>query len=71
LIDERKGRIEATRRGLATTGTLGVLLAAAERGSIDAAAIYRRLIVETNFRSTPQLEKSFLRQVEEITGGAN
>ena len=71
LIDERKGRIEATRRGLATTGTLGVLLAAAERGSIDAAAIYRRLIAETNFRSTPELEKSFLQQVEEISANAN
>ncbi len=71
LIDERKGRAEAMRRGLATTGTLGVLLAAAERGSIDAAAIYHRLIVETNFRSTPDLERRFLQQVEEISGNAN
>jgi predicted nucleic acid-binding protein len=28
LIDERHGRLEAKRRGIATTGTLGVLLAA-------------------------------------------
>jgi predicted nucleic acid-binding protein len=71
LIDERKGRFEAIRRGLATTGTLGVLLAAAERGSIDAAAIYRRLITETNFRSTPELQRSFLQQVQEIIRSTN
>ncbi len=63
LIDERKGRIEATRRGLATTGTLGVLLVAADRGLIDAEASYNRLMRETNFRITPTLETSFLRLV--------
>lgn len=63
LIDERKGRIEATRRGLATTGTLGVLLVAAERGLIDAEDSYNRLMRETNFRITPKLETSFLRLV--------
>jgi predicted nucleic acid-binding protein len=35
LIDERKGQSEATRRGLSTTGTLGVLLDAGEAGLID------------------------------------
>jgi uncharacterized protein len=67
LIDERKGRREAMRRGLPTTGTLGILLAAAERGSIDAAAVYHRLLTETSFRSTPGLQRSFLEQVREIT----
>ena len=37
LIDERRGRQEAR---LATTGTLGVLLAGAQSGLVDAAAAY-------------------------------
>lgn len=36
LIDERRGRLEAIRRGLATTGTLGVLLAGAQSGLLGA-----------------------------------
>lgn len=67
LIDERKGRVEARRRGLTTTGTLGVLLAAAERGSIDAAAAFRRLIAETTFRSTPALQRNFLQQIQQVS----
>jgi len=69
LIDERKGRTEARLRGLATTGTLGVLLASAEYGLIDAEACYERLIRETNFRTTPMLEKSFLQQVRNRSTG--
>ncbi|HZR27677.1 MAG TPA: hypothetical protein VFA71_02770 [Terriglobales bacterium] len=60
LIDERRGRLEAKRRGLITTGTLGVLLAAGEHGLIDPGAAYKRLIVETSFRTTPKLQKAFL-----------
>jgi len=63
LIDERRGRMEAQRRGLATTGTLGVLLAAGQRGLIDAEAMYQQLLTTTNFRSTPELESRFLRRV--------
>lgn len=33
LVDDRKARKEARRRGLSVTGTLAVLVAAAERGS--------------------------------------
>jgi uncharacterized protein len=66
LIDERRGRVEAIRRGLATTGTLGVLLTAAERGSIDAAAVFSQLATETNFRTTPELSRIFLQTVREI-----
>jgi len=61
LIDERKGRLEATRRGIATTGTLGVLLAAGVRGLLDAESAYRRLLRETNFRATPQVEERFMK----------
>ena len=37
LIDERQGRLEARRRAIPTTETLGVLLAAQKRGLITAA----------------------------------
>jgi predicted nucleic acid-binding protein len=60
LIDERKGRKEAERRGLVTTGTLGVLLAADARGLVEAKAAYERLLSSTTFRSTPQLRAAFL-----------
>jgi len=35
LIDDAAGRMEATRRNLRVTGTLGVLRAAAEQGIVD------------------------------------
>jgi predicted nucleic acid-binding protein len=64
LIDERRGRLEAQRRGLPTTGTLGVLLAADQRGLANARAAYFRLTNETTFRSTPELQTYFLRQIK-------
>lgn len=63
LIDERRGRLEAQRRGLATTGTLGVLLAAHEKGLMNAHAAYTRLINETSFRTTPELDRHFLQRI--------
>ena len=63
LIDERKGRLEAKRRGLRTTGTLGVWLSAGELKLIDAEAAYRRLLLETSFRTSAALEAQFLGQV--------
>jgi predicted nucleic acid-binding protein len=62
LIDERRGQSEAVRRGLSTTGTLGVLLDAGEAGLIDPPQAYRRLIEETTFRTSPALEGRFLRR---------
>jgi len=38
LIDDALGRREASRRGIGTTGTLGVLSAAAEKGLVDLSA---------------------------------
>jgi predicted nucleic acid-binding protein len=61
LIDEKRGRVEAARRGLPTTGTLGVLLLAARQKLIDPPHVYSRLVSETSFRSTPQLEETFLK----------
>jgi predicted nucleic acid-binding protein len=66
LIDERLGRLVAKRRGLATTGTLGVLLAAAQKGLLDAAAAYQQLATKTNFRCSPELQNSFLQRVRAL-----
>jgi len=60
LIDERKGRREAKRRGLTTTGTLGVLLKAGASGLIDPRQAYEQLISKTTFRTTAELEARFL-----------
>ncbi|HUY95286.1 MAG TPA: hypothetical protein VMU71_08295 [Terracidiphilus sp.] len=60
LIDERKGRQEAGRRGLKTTGTLGVLISAGDLGMIDPERAYRRMLAETTFRTSPALESRFL-----------
>lgn len=56
LIDERRGRRKAKGRGLKTTGTLGVLLAAAELRLIDPESTFRRLLAETSFRISSALE---------------
>jgi hypothetical protein len=59
VIDERDGRREATRRGIPTTGTLGVLDEAAERGLLDFSRAMT-LLQQTNFRASPELVQSFL-----------
>jgi predicted nucleic acid-binding protein len=66
LIDERQGSREAERRGLTVTGTLGVLLEAGLPGLIDPEAAYRRLIGETNFRKSAELENAFLARVRSM-----
>lgn len=53
------GRREATRRGIATTGTLGVLNDASERGSIDLPTALDHL-GRTTFRVPPGLLKQLL-----------
>jgi predicted nucleic acid-binding protein len=66
LIDERLGRAEARRRGISTTGTLGVLLIAGERKLVDALSIFRRLIDETSFRVTPDVSEYFNRRLQDL-----
>ncbi len=66
LIDERLGRLVAKRRGLATTGTLGVLLAAAQKGLLDAAATFQQLATKTNFRCSPELQNTFLQRARAL-----
>jgi predicted nucleic acid-binding protein len=58
LIDERKGRLAARERGLAVSGTLGVLDLADRRGLVALAAAIERLTA-TNFRASPRVLKHF------------
>jgi predicted nucleic acid-binding protein len=66
LIDEKQGRLEAKRRGITTTGTLGVLLAAGAQGLLNAEAVFQRLISETSFRATVQVQESFLSRCRKL-----
>lgn len=60
LIDDRRGRMVAEKRGIVTTGTLGVLLAGARYGLIDAEQEFQRLLEHTSFRVTPRIRQHFL-----------
>ena len=60
LIDEKEGRAEAKRRGLLTIGTLGVLLAAGNKGFIDPRDAFQKLLVDTTFHASADLKERFL-----------
>jgi len=66
LIDERLGRSEAKRRGIATTGTLGILLAGGIRRFLDPEQAFQQLIEKTNFRASPSLKESFAQQWHDL-----
>ena len=59
LSDEAAGRIEASRRGIPNTGTLGVLRAAALKELLDLPTALARLL-ETNFRVSMELVSALL-----------
>ena len=59
LIDDAAGRFEASRRGILTTGTLGVLRAAALTDLVDLPSTLARLL-ETNFRVSMTLVDDLL-----------
>ena len=59
LIDEAAGRLEAIRRGISNTGTLGVLRAAALAGIVDLPSALARLLA-TNFRVSTVLAEDLL-----------
>jgi predicted nucleic acid-binding protein len=59
LIDDAAGRLEASRRGILTTGTLGVLRAAALMDLVDLPPALTRLL-ETNFRVSMTLVADLL-----------
>ena len=59
LVDEKAARKEAAKRHLATSGTLGVLDLAAERGLVDFSESLARL-KQTSFRFSASVERFFL-----------
>jgi predicted nucleic acid-binding protein len=59
LIDDRAGAILAQRRGLAVTGTLGVLDLASQAGLLRLQDAFVRL-QKTNFRYPPSLMETLL-----------
>jgi predicted nucleic acid-binding protein len=61
LIDDAKARLEARRRGIRTSGTLGVLLEASRIGLIDLPDSLIRL-QNTNFRISRKLLDAVLRK---------
>lgn len=69
LVDERAARKEAAKRHLATSGTLGILDRAAEKGLIDFSQALQQL-KQTSFYLSASVEQFFLdRQVRRQTGG--
>ena len=59
LIDETAGRLEASRRGISNTGTLGILRAAALADLVDLPVALARLLA-TNFRVSHTLLDALL-----------
>ena len=67
LMDDRAGVAVAYRKGLAVTGTLGVLDLAARRGLLDLATAFAKLRA-TNFRYPPELMDAILAQHKDSAG---
>ena len=61
LIDDKDGRLEATRRNIAIVGTLGVLDKAADKNLLDLPETLARL-QQASFRASAELIRSLLEQ---------
>ena len=70
LMDDRKGRAEASRFGLRVTGTLGLLEIAAIRGLIDLPKVMG-LLQKTNARLDPELIQSVMRRADRTNPGTS
>jgi predicted nucleic acid-binding protein len=66
LIDESAGRLEASRRGIPNTGTLGVLRRAAIEHLVDLPSALNRLLA-TNFRVSKPLVADLLAEAADRT----
>ena len=64
LMDDASGRTEAAKRGIPTTGTLGVLRAASFQGFIALPPVLARLIA-TNFRVSEDLVNELVAEYEQ------
>ena len=68
LVDDKDARREASKRHLSTSGTLGVLDRAAEKGLIDFSRALERL-KQTSFYLSPSVERFFVRRDAERKSG--
>lgn len=66
VIDDLKGRKEATRIGLMITGTLGVLAKARERGIIGSLSDTVNGMQAAGFRIAPEIVRRLLEHVNEV-----
>ena len=65
VIDERRGREEANKRGLQVIGTLGVIAAAHDRGLLDLPEAFDRLR-QTTFHVSPKLLAAILQKYQSL-----
>jgi predicted nucleic acid-binding protein len=68
LIDEAAGRLEASRRGIPNTGTVGVLRAASIAHLVDLPSTLARLVA-TNFRISRPLSDELIAEDAARKGG--
>ncbi len=68
IIDERRGREEAEKRGLKVIGTLGIIIAARERGLLNLTETFDRLR-QTTFHVSSKLLAAILQKYQILTKG--